>query len=125
MLSERVAYALEQRQMPQQALENETRLSRGYISRVSQGERTKLSPEMLRRIADGLRVSYEWLATGRGEMDDPEAELPTVGGSVRAPDRRSLSRQQEWSAPTVAAARAMATAPDAEELASARVGRGA
>ena len=122
-LSERVAYALEQRRMSQQALENEARLSRGYISRVSRGERTKLSPEMLRRIADGLRVSYEWLATGRGAMDDLEAELPAAGGSVRAPDPRMQALEaavayhgNKWSAPAVAAARAMATAPDAEEL---------
>ncbi|WP_437935282.1 helix-turn-helix domain-containing protein [Sorangium sp. So ce341] len=119
-LAERVALMLEKRQMSQHGLEGEAKLSRGYVSRILKGERMKLSPEMMRRIADALEVSYEWLATGRGDSEG------TAGTSLAAPiAARQLSHPLEaaiayhrgkWSAPTVAAARAFATSPEAADL---------
>lgn len=121
-LSGRVLYALELRQMSRQGLEEEARLSRGYVSRIVKGERLKLSPEVMRRMADALGISYEWLATGRGDMND------TSGGSFAANPataQRSKSfaleaaiayHEAKWSAPTVAAARAMVNSPRAESF---------
>lgn len=131
-LSERVAYLIDLRNMSRQGLEEEARLSRGYVSRVIKGERLKLSPELLRRMADALQVSYEWLATGRGDLNDlssvPFSALagsPGSPGSPAQPARRPKTfnleaaiayHREKWSAPALAAARAMAAGPDAEEL---------
>jgi len=121
-LSGRVLYALELRQMSRQGLEEEARLSRGYVSRIVKGERLKLSPELMRRVSDALGISYEWLATGRGDIND------LSGGSLAAnpvATQRSKSfpleaaiayHEGKWSAPAVAAARAMVNSPGADEL---------
>ncbi|AKT38274.1 uncharacterized protein CMC5_024170 [Chondromyces crocatus] len=123
-LADRLLHALELRNMTRLALEEEARLARGYASRILKGERLKLSPELMRRIADALRINYEWLATGRGNLDDPSSVPPPPSLSGTATQRsRALAleaalayHQHKWSMPTVAAARAMVTLPDAEEL---------
>lgn len=78
---------------------------------------------MLVRIARGLRVNYGWLATGQGDMDDAEGGPASIGGGAgrRAGKMGALEaaiayHEGKWSAPTVAAARAMAEEPGAVEL---------
>ncbi|MCC6557272.1 MAG: helix-turn-helix transcriptional regulator [Polyangiaceae bacterium] len=115
-LADRITYALDQRQMSQKGLEDEARMSRGYVSRLLKGERLKLSPELLRRIADTLRVSYEWLATGRGDMDAASPPAARVEQLAFALEAAIAYHQGKWSAPTVAAARALAHNPEAEGL---------
>lgn len=115
-LSERIAYALDLRQMSQKGLEDEARLSRGYVSRILKGERLKLSPDLMRRIADTLRVSYEWLATGRGNLDETSpspVRLVQLGFAIEA---AIAYHGEKWSAPTLAAARAFAMTPEAQTL---------
>ncbi|EYF06039.1 helix-turn-helix domain-containing protein [Chondromyces apiculatus] len=116
-------HALGLRGMTRLALEEEARLARGYASRILKGERLKLSPELLRRIADALQVSYEWLATGRGSLDDLSSPPPASASGARMQRSRAFAleaalayHQNKWSAPTVAAARAMASQPEGEEL---------
>src|SRR5262249_40888454 len=79
-ISDRLVYALEMREMSQHGVEHAAHLSRGYVSRMRRGERMKFSPGLLRRVADALQVSYEWLATGRGpiERNDPPAPSPAA-----------------------------------------------
>lgn len=121
-LSGRVLYALELRKMTRMALEEEAKLSRGYVSRVIKGERLKLSPELLRRMSDALQISYEWLATGRGDINDWS---PAPASASQPPSQRSQSfaleaavayHRNKWSAPAVAAARALSAQPDVAEL---------
>ena len=124
-LAGRVLHGLELRHMTRLALEEEARLARGYASRIVKGERLKLSPEIMRRIADALQISYEWLATGRGDINDrsagpPPPPPPTSTAAQRSrgfPLEAALAyHQNKWSAPAVAAARAMVLQPDVDEL---------
>jgi transcriptional regulator with XRE-family HTH domain len=123
-IAERIVYALDVRQMSQTGLEQAAHLSRGYVSRMRRGERMKFSPDLLRRTADGLRVNYEWLATGRGEMD----AIHTPAAPPPAPDRKGDARpapaletaiayhRAKWTPATMAAARALSTEDNAKEL---------
>jgi len=114
-LSDRVAYLLEQRQMTKLRLEEEAKLARGYVTRIIKGERLKLSPELLRRMADVLQVGYEWLATGRGDMYDvsppPPPPKPPKTASL---DAAIAYHKAKWSPAVVAAARVLAN--ESEEL---------
>src|SRR5689334_20990602 len=118
-ISERLVYALEMREMSQHGLEQAAHLSRGYVSRMRRGERMKFSPGLLRRTADALHVSYEWLATGRGAIertepppDPPPAAAPPPTVPAAAPPNESALEtaiayhRNKWNAPTKAAARA-------------------
>lgn len=116
-LGERVAFLLEKREISQHGVEYEARLSRGYISRIVKGERMRLSPEVMRRIADVLEVSYEWLATGRGEMEIRKTGGPGDAGPLLHPLEAALAYHRgKWSAPAVAAARALVQSPEAADL---------
>src|SRR5262245_9451958 len=144
-ISERLVYALEMREMSQHGLEQAARLSRGYVSRMRRGERMKFSPELLRRTADALHVSYEWLATGRGAieraepLEPPPAASPPAGGSMFRPgappsgygaapgftpppptesalETAIAYHRNKWNAPTKAAARAFAAEEHTKEL---------
>jgi transcriptional regulator with XRE-family HTH domain len=93
----------------------EARLSRGYASRIVKGERLKLSPDTMRRIADVLGVNYEWLATGRGNAE--EGGLSVGAGQLSQPLEAAIAYHRgKWTAPTVAAARAFSKSPEASGL---------
>ena len=51
-------------------------VSASEISRVESGQRQKVSPAVLRAIAEALVVSYPYLMQLAGYIDDPEAEQP-------------------------------------------------
>lgn len=48
--------------------EREAGLQRGYMTQLKSGKIRSPGPETIRQLADYLRVSYEWLAIGRGPM---------------------------------------------------------
>jgi transcriptional regulator with XRE-family HTH domain len=48
--------------------EREAGIKRGYMTRLKSGGVAAPTPETIRQLADYLRVSYEWLAIGRGPM---------------------------------------------------------
>lgn len=76
-LAERVAAAMEARGFNQVDLEQAAGLPRGYASRILSGKRRYLRPEQLQRLAEGLAVNYQWLATGEGDMaGTPDAPPP-------------------------------------------------
>ena len=81
-LAERFKLAVARLGVSLQSLEktpsNPEGLPRGYPSMIARGERKKLSPDMLARSAQALRVRIEWLATGQGPM-----ELQTDSGFPR------------------------------------------
>src|SRR5262245_48044032 len=108
-LGGRIAHTLEARQMSQVGLEQEARLARGYVTRILKGDRTRLSPEVMRRIADALRVNYEWLATGGKEMDDYQPAVATPEPPVSSSAlETAIAYDNKWTPATVAAARALA-----------------
>ncbi|KYG10915.1 hypothetical protein BE21_09500 [Sorangium cellulosum] len=98
-------------------MEGRAQLSRGYVSRIIRGERARLSPDMLRRIADALEVSYEWLATGRGSNEDGGVEGPIGAPKPLHPLEAALAYHRgKWSAPAVAAARVLAKSSEVVDL---------
>lgn len=116
-LAERVATMLEARNLSQHGLEYKAQLSRGYVSRIIKGERTKLSPDMMRRIADALEVSLDWLATGRGDSGGVALGTPVAARQLSHPLEAAIAYHRgKWSAPAVAAARAFGATPEAAEL---------
>jgi transcriptional regulator with XRE-family HTH domain len=138
-ISQRLVYALDLREMSQHGLEQAAHLSRGYVSRMRRGERMKFSPGLLRRVADALHVSYEWLATGRGPLEPtepPPAPAPSANHGVPPPGVTALLpgfgpppppnesaletaiayHRNKWNAPTKAAARAFAADEQTKDL---------
>ncbi len=116
-LAERIAIMLEKRQLSQHGLEGEAKLSRGYVSRILKGERAKLSPDMMARIAAALEVSYEWLATGRGDGEGGGDGVPVGSGQLSHPLEAAIAYHRgKWQAPTIAAARAFAKTSEAADL---------
>jgi transcriptional regulator with XRE-family HTH domain len=110
--------------MSQQQLEQTAELSKGYVSRIQRGERVHVSPDVLRRVAEALEVSYEWLATGKGEMEravetEPGPSKPKDGVSTKsAGDLSPLEvaiayHTGRWSRAAVAAARELAKEEEA------------
>ncbi|AKU97028.1 hypothetical protein AKJ09_03692 [Labilithrix luteola] len=67
-LASRVEIALRQSGKKKIDIEQEAGLPKGYMTRIIAGERRNLGPEKIRRIAEALGVSYEWLGT---ESDEP------------------------------------------------------
>ena len=66
--SERLARALAEEKKSPTRTEREAGLKRGYMSQVKHGKIRTPNPETIRQLSDYLRVSYEWLAIGRGPM---------------------------------------------------------
>jgi transcriptional regulator with XRE-family HTH domain len=104
-LADRIEKALELRQMSKQGLDSEAGLSKGYTSRVCSEKRERVSPDILRRVARVLRVSYEWLATGEGAIAGDEqaaqvtdeAEYPNLALFQKTPEFLKASpRVRAW-----------------------------
>lgn len=81
MIGYRVKQARKHRQKTQGWLAQEVGIAQGSVSSWETGD-TEPTSENLARIATALRVSYEWLATGRGEM---EVTYSPVSVSVAEP----------------------------------------
>lgn len=65
---ERLTLALEARGWTPTRLEREAKFSKGHLSKMKKGKGVKVEAETLSKISRALDVSYEWLATGAGEM---------------------------------------------------------
>ncbi len=57
--------------------------SDGYVSRISTGARKKVDLGMLERLAAALRVRFDWLVRGVGDMDLP----PDPAEAAKLPER--------------------------------------
>jgi cyanate lyase len=79
-LSMRVREAIYRSGLSQADVERIAGLSSGYVSRVLSSERSDLRVSTVRILAAVLGVSFRWIATGLGHMDD---DIETVE-SVRA-----------------------------------------
>lgn len=112
-LADRIGELLTKRDMSQQGLERAARLSRGYVTRIRKGERVRIAPDILQRIADVLEVSYQWLATGRGTATRSATEMAVAHYRPASMALDSLEaaiayHAGKWGTATVAATRAMA-----------------
>jgi len=64
-LADRVAVALQRSKKKKFAVEEEAELPKGYMTRILNGERKNLGPEIMQRLASALGVSVEWLHQGK------------------------------------------------------------
>ena len=87
--AERLEHAMELRGVRSNELNRLAGLSQGYVSRIVNGQRETPGLDELRSIADVLRVRFEWLAFGRGMMDQGSGEQPAVF-AVQRPDKPVL-----------------------------------
>lgn len=78
-LDDRLRRALNHAGLNQKQLEDRAGLTRGYLSRVVNGERSRVEAGKLSRIAHACGVDFAWLSTGEGAM------LPTSVTSTAAP----------------------------------------
>lgn len=74
----RISEALTARGLSATSLEDGRSITRGYMSKLLKDGRKsfRISPEKLQVLATKLHVSYHWLSTGLGSMNDP---APTGG----------------------------------------------
>ena len=72
----RVKHVRELRAMTQVQLAKRSGVSQSTISELETGENRSLVGTNLVRVAQTLKVSPEWLASGKGQMDGYEAPLP-------------------------------------------------
>lgn len=79
--ADRLKLALEKRGWSQNRLEAEANLGRGRVNKLLKSKGARTDPEVLGLLAGTLGISYEWLASGRGEM---EAGAPPVLPPPRA-----------------------------------------
>lgn len=72
-VADRVRLACKVRGMSPTSLEDGRLIKRGYISRLLDPERKthRVGPEKMSILAAKLRVPHDWLASGRGDMNDP------------------------------------------------------
>jgi len=67
----------------QKEAEERAGLSRGYLSRVLRGERTRIEAARLQALAAACSVDFTWLSTGRGTMRPHEAPTPDPAPTPR------------------------------------------
>lgn len=94
----RLRHARKLRGMTQQELAKSSGVTQASISEVETGESKSPVGTNLIKLAQSLRVSAEWLASGKGQMDQAEMPLPPEALSVArdwmrlAPEVRSSVR---------------------------------
>jgi transcriptional regulator with XRE-family HTH domain len=73
-------------------IEEAADLPSGYSTRILKGERKWLQEKTLRRLSNALRVNYDWLTTGEGEMLSPSPAPPLQTGKDPYPSRPAVLR---------------------------------
>ncbi|OQS32469.1 helix-turn-helix domain-containing protein [Chromobacterium haemolyticum] len=81
MIGSRIKAARKARKRSQEWLASETGVNQSSVSQWEKGL-TEPATNNLSRIAQVLRISYDWLATGRGDM---ELSYTPVAASVAEP----------------------------------------
>lgn len=83
MFGVRLREAITRRNMASTRVEEEAGLTRGHLSRIFSGKKS-IELKTLMAVVDVLRVSPEWLITGRGPFDrDAVAALPDGATAAR------------------------------------------
>lgn len=94
----RLRHARKLRGMTQQELAKSSGVTQASISEVETGESKSPVGTNLIKLAQSLKVSAEWLASGKGQMEQADAPLPPEALSVArdwmrlAPEVRSSVR---------------------------------
>lgn len=96
-LGARLGRALAHAGFNQKEAEAAAGLSRGYLSRVLRGERTRVEAARLESLAVACGVDFRWLSTGQGAMlSSPAAPsplapvTPTTPVATRAPEENAF-----------------------------------
>lgn len=94
-LADRLQIGIDLAGVSQGWLEQAAALPKGYASRILKGQRKRLNPDLLERIAASLKVDYAWLATGNGPPPEgAPAESPSPPPTSSAP--RPKDRGDHW-----------------------------
>jgi transcriptional regulator with XRE-family HTH domain len=90
-LGARLGRALAHAGFNQKEAEAAAGLSRGYLSRVLRGERTRVEATRLQALAEACGVDFRWLSMGQGAMlspaDAPSRPPPSIAPVVSAAPR--------------------------------------
>lgn len=93
-LAERIRKALDNCGMSQGRLETEAKLPRGYASRILAGQRKRIGPAMLCRIAAAVGVDVRELAVGASGVDTDKSARGGCPGLAPEQARRVLDALQ-------------------------------
>ena len=97
-LASRIKAIREEAEMSQQDLAALSGVGQSTIGMIESGERK--NPRNLLEIAKALKVSAEWLKTGRGERtpspDNPSSESPTSGVALTGDKNSQRAPVIEW-----------------------------
>jgi transcriptional regulator with XRE-family HTH domain len=85
-IGERLAHALKVRNKSGRWLTDKAGFSQGHVSRLINGRGEGADAETLARCSDALEISFEWLATGRGDIN-PRARVVELDTPARKPIR--------------------------------------
>ncbi len=96
-LGARLGRALAHAGFNQKEAEAAAGLSRGYLSRVLRGERTRVEAARLQALAEACGVDFRWLSTGQGAMlspadapSPPPPVAPVVPVAPRVPEENAF-----------------------------------
>jgi len=96
-LGARLGRALAHAGFNQKEAEAAAGLSRGYLSRVLRGERTRVEATRLQALAEACGVDFRWLSTGQGAMlspadapSPPPPVAPVVPVAPRVPEENAF-----------------------------------
>lgn len=73
-LAERLSMAMAHAGFNQKVLEERAGLTRGYLSRVLKGDRSRVDAGRISKLAEACGVDLRWLSTGEGEMLGQKSE---------------------------------------------------
>lgn len=83
-LGERLTHAMALRGLKKNELDRKIGQGSGYTTRLARNLKKRPDPDILRRVADELKVSFEWLVFGRGEMTDTTPTETGLSEMLRA-----------------------------------------
>ena len=81
-VGQRLAHALKVRGRSSYWLQKNAPLATGYVYRILDGKAVDLGAETFEKIAKALDISYEWLASGKGNMDRTSLPLQWFQGAT-------------------------------------------
>jgi SOS-response transcriptional repressor LexA len=70
-------------------------ISPAYVSGLRSGRKTNPSPEVVKKMADSLLVSYSWLMTGEGDLPAFTRWLNQLGAARESAMEKSASLQEQ------------------------------
>lgn len=94
----RIVAAMDRAGLNQEETEKKAGLSKGYVSRLLNEERSKIKIETIEKLATALGVRAAWLAFGEGDMVERRgpAALEDAIHRLGAVDALAIDEQRSW-----------------------------